>query len=31
VRGEFSLNTMVECNLAAYREAMAMRGVTQLP
>jgi len=31
VRGEFSLNTMVECNLAAYREAMAVRGVTQLP
>jgi glycosyltransferase involved in cell wall biosynthesis len=25
VRSEFSLNTMVECNLAAYREAIAAR------
>jgi glycosyltransferase involved in cell wall biosynthesis len=31
VRDEFSLNTMVECNLTAYREALAMRGVTQPP
>jgi hypothetical protein len=25
VRSEFSLSTMVECNLAAYREAIAVR------
>jgi len=25
VRSEFSLSTMVECNLAAYREAIAAR------
>jgi glycosyltransferase involved in cell wall biosynthesis len=29
VRSEFSLNTMVECNLAAYREALATRQVAQ--
>jgi glycosyltransferase involved in cell wall biosynthesis len=29
VRSEFSLNTMVECNLAAYREAIATRKVAQ--
>ena len=29
VRSEFSLNTMVECNLAAYREALAERKVAQ--
>jgi glycosyltransferase involved in cell wall biosynthesis len=27
VRSEFSVSTMVECNLAAYREAIAMRKV----
>jgi glycosyltransferase involved in cell wall biosynthesis len=30
VRYEFSLRTMVECNLAAYREAVATRKVAQL-
>ena len=30
VRSEFSLQTMVECNLAAYREAIATRKVAQL-
>jgi len=29
VHGEFSLKTMVECNLAAYREAIAKRKVAQ--
>jgi glycosyltransferase involved in cell wall biosynthesis len=29
VRSEFSLRTMVECNLAAYREALATRKVAQ--
>jgi len=29
VRSEFSLRSMVECNLAAYREAMAARHVAQ--
>jgi len=29
VRSEFSLNTMVECNLAAYREAIAARNAAQ--
>jgi glycosyltransferase involved in cell wall biosynthesis len=29
VRSEFSLSTMVECNLAAYREALATRKVAQ--
>lgn len=29
VRSEFSLSTMVECNLAAYREALAERKVGQ--
>ncbi len=29
VRSEFSVNTMVECNLAAYREAIATRKVAQ--
>jgi glycosyltransferase involved in cell wall biosynthesis len=29
VRSEFSLSTMVECNLAAYREAIATRKVAQ--
>ena len=29
VRNEFSLSTMVECNLAAYREAIATRKVAQ--
>ena len=29
VRNEFSLRTMVECNLAAYREAIAARQVAQ--
>jgi glycosyltransferase involved in cell wall biosynthesis len=29
VRGEFSLTTMVECNLAAYREAIATRKLAQ--
>jgi glycosyltransferase involved in cell wall biosynthesis len=29
VRSEFSLNTMVECNLAAYREALAIRKIAQ--
>jgi len=29
VRSEFSLRTMVECNLAAYREAIATREVAQ--
>jgi glycosyltransferase involved in cell wall biosynthesis len=29
VRAEFSLRTMVECNLAAYREAIATRKVAQ--
>ncbi len=29
VRNEFSLSTMVECNLAAYREAIAARQVAQ--
>jgi glycosyltransferase involved in cell wall biosynthesis len=30
VRSEFSLSTMVECNLAAYREAIAARKAAQL-
>jgi glycosyltransferase involved in cell wall biosynthesis len=30
VRSEFSLSTMVECNLAAYREAIAARNAAQL-
>jgi glycosyltransferase involved in cell wall biosynthesis len=30
VRSEFSLSTMVECNLAAYREAIATRKVAHL-
>jgi glycosyltransferase involved in cell wall biosynthesis len=30
VRSEFSVRTMVECNLAAYREAIATRQVAQL-
>jgi glycosyltransferase involved in cell wall biosynthesis len=30
VRSEFSLSTMVECNLAAYREALATRKVAQV-
>jgi glycosyltransferase involved in cell wall biosynthesis len=29
VRSEFSLRAMVECNLAAYREALAARKVAQ--
>lgn len=29
VRSEFSLTTMVECNLAAYRDAIAAREMTQ--
>jgi glycosyltransferase involved in cell wall biosynthesis len=29
IRSEFSLTTMVECNLAAYREAIATRKVAQ--
>jgi glycosyltransferase involved in cell wall biosynthesis len=29
VRSEFSLTTMVECNLAAYREALACRNVAE--
>jgi glycosyltransferase involved in cell wall biosynthesis len=29
VRSEFSLSTMVECNLAAYREALAERQLAQ--
>jgi glycosyltransferase involved in cell wall biosynthesis len=30
VRSEFSLSTMVECNLAAYREAIAARNAARL-
>ncbi len=30
VRSEFSLSTMVECNLAAYREAIALRQSAQV-
>jgi glycosyltransferase involved in cell wall biosynthesis len=30
VRSEFSLSTMVECNLAAYRDAIAARNAAQL-
>jgi glycosyltransferase involved in cell wall biosynthesis len=30
VRSEFSLSTMVECNLAAYREAIAERNLAQV-
>jgi glycosyltransferase involved in cell wall biosynthesis len=30
VRSEFSLSTMVECNLAAYREAIAVRNAARL-
>jgi glycosyltransferase involved in cell wall biosynthesis len=30
VRTEFSLSTMVECNLAAYREAIATKSLAQL-
>jgi len=30
VRSEFSLSTMVDCNLAAYREAIAARNAAQL-
>jgi glycosyltransferase involved in cell wall biosynthesis len=30
VRSEFSLSTMVECNLAAYREALATRRLAQI-
>jgi glycosyltransferase involved in cell wall biosynthesis len=29
VRSDFSVNTMVECNLAAYREAIAQRKVAR--
>ncbi len=29
VRSEFSLSTMVECNLAAYRDAIAARNAAQ--